>query len=491
MQNDAPTRPQKAPRYLWLLPLALLFAAALACDDYYVPPPMIGRVEADVNTAGRVYAEVVNIGLSYADSSNDKPGERATYLSDDYGVNWRVAEHVFADADSGRVPIEVYGESVILTNGANWSFPRSVFRGIFYDGGNHPSEKRFELPSGIVSGSQQGDWLFVPLGTEGVLALRASSDYRDWTLSAKGIDALSPLPLTITQPSNILGVVVLALLIPPFALIHAYLLSRVWVYLLPVREAWRAALKTTAGLVVLAIVGIIFWLTNVRTDLYQVIGVLTVITVIIGVSLTVYMAMQRQVSDYSRNGLTVAALVLSLVVPGGVAAIFAMWWLVFGLVFAYWAYQRVYAYYLRDTEATPEGRMRRWWVDRLAIETLFLIGTAVVAAGATLSIVDNVLLRVTGRLYLDNILILPAVIAIFCLLYISIRGYANRRALSFLKMRTEPAPGLDLHYPNHALVRRLTVHTVLWVVLALIASAATLFGQGWAYGWFTSLLKGP
>ncbi|MEZ4668128.1 MAG: hypothetical protein R3E39_09445 [Anaerolineae bacterium] len=482
------TTPQKAPHFIWMLPLVMLFAAALACDDYYVPPPMVGRVEADATTAGRVYAEVVNIGLTYSANSNQS-GERATYESDDYGMNWRPYEHVFGETVNGSVAVEVYGEMVTLNDGSTWWFPRSIFRGFFYDSSSYTSENRFELPSGIINGSQQGAVTYVPLGTEGVLIRRADGANWQWTLSAKGMDTLSPLPLTITEPSTILRIVLLALFIPPFALIHAYLLSRVWVYLLPADEARQAALRTTGGLVVVAIIGIILWLTNTTFDLYEMIAVVTAIVVMVGVSLTVYMAMQRKVSDYTRNRLAVGALIVSLVVPGGVAAIFAAWWVVFGLVFAFWAYQRVYMKFRGSGEPTAEGRVQRWQTDRLALETMGigLVVGVVISLGLYFALNGFGVGGPSLRFLMERLLAIPiSIFAAYKIFQIYVRRHAHRVI--------EPKPDIDTEayvaLESRTLVRRLTVHTVLWVVLALIASIATFFGQAWAYGWFTTLLRG-
>jgi hypothetical protein len=469
MQPDTPTQSQKPPRYWWLLPLVMLFAAALACDEPYNPPPKVGRVEADIEIPGKVYAQVGTFG----------------YESDDYGVNWRTSEHVFAENHTDSYKMNMNGETLYLNERAIWSFPRPVFRGIFYDSGKYPSEQRLETPYGDVSNSQQGDTLYVAMGTEGVLAFKSIADASTWTLSAKGIHSLSPLPLTITNSFDILGVVGLALLMPPFALIHAYLLSRIWVYLLPAPQARRAALMTTAGLVVMAIMGIVYWLTNERTDLYQVIGVLTVITVIVGVSLTVYMATQRQVSDYTRNRLAVAALLLSLIVPGGVAAIFAMWWLVFGLVFAYWAYQRVYHKFRGSGEPTAEGRVQRWQTDRLALETMVNVLMVLVGFGVASYAALIVLGGRVSELFIPLLLLIT-----LYLTYKTLHVHARRQAHRIIKPKPDLNATAYIELESRTLARRLTVHTVMWIVLAAIASGATFFGQAWAYGWFTSLLKG-
>jgi hypothetical protein len=93
----------------------------------------------------------------------------------------------------------------------------------------------FELAKDNPSNSAAADTVYVAMGTEGVLvgSTPGSSSDQPWRLTGTGIDLLNPLPLTLTDPLAVLGVILLALLVPPLPWIHAYLLSRVWVNLLP------------------------------------------------------------------------------------------------------------------------------------------------------------------------------------------------------------------------------------------------------------------
>jgi hypothetical protein len=253
-------------------------------------------------------------------------------------------------------------------------------------------------------------------------------------------------------------------------------------YVLPPSEARQTALKVTAGLVVLAIIGIIFWLTNDRIDLYEVIAVLTGITVIVGVTVTVLLAGRAQVTDATRMKLALASLIVSLIVPGGVAAIFAMWWFVFGIVFIYWAYQRAFGRYTQlDVEPTPEGRVQRWRVDRLAIEMVVIIALGSATIIFEVGILQIFLNRMIGNGSLIELLSLALGIGG---LFFVIRHYSSQRAKYLLKLSEDITPKRELRLMSGDL----WMHTVYWVVLTGVASVATLFGQAMAYSWFTSLL---
>ena len=69
----------KFSRYMWMIPLVMLVIAMLACDEVYVPPPMVDRVEADDTVQGKVYITVVNVGLTYYDSNNLAKGQTVAY----------------------------------------------------------------------------------------------------------------------------------------------------------------------------------------------------------------------------------------------------------------------------------------------------------------------------------------------------------------------------------------------------------------------------
>jgi hypothetical protein len=477
MQSDSSQ--SKMARYGWLIPLVMLALASLACNDIAFPPPMVDRVEAQSDTAGRAYARVINVGLTY-DSPDASKALRIVYETEDYGLNWHRTEYVFAVTANNSFPMEMYSDTLHLKERSIWTYPRSIFRGIFYDTTTQDANNQFILPYKDVSNSVVRDTIYIAMGTQGVLVGKLDDNgiAPDWHLSTNGMDTLKPLPLTISEPTTILGIIALILVVPPFALIHAYLLQRIWVYLLPALEARRLALKVTAGLVVLAIIGAVVWLTNEQIDLYPIIGVMTLITVIVGVTLTLWLAQQKQVSDYTRKRLAVAAFLVSLIVPGGVAAIFAMWWLVFGLVFCYWAYHRAYWRYIIDDGLTPEGRIQRWLVDRLAIEMVVIITIGVAAIIIEMALVP----AFTGTAELIQLLGLGLG---FGGLRFLIQHYSSQRAKAIL-MRD---PDFESKRELRRMSRDLWLHTVYWIALAVILTGLTFAGQAMAYTWFITLLK--
>ena len=480
--DSKPTKPQ-SKRYMWLIPLVMMAIAILACDDVYIPPPMIDRVEADKEAAGTVYVTVKNVGVTYSNGDLTE-GQTIAYESADYGESWQPSEHRFSDKPANSNDFEFYGEQLLLNGYVIWSFPRPFFRGIFYGDASSSTIPRFELPQDKVGNSAQGNTVYIGMGTQGVLVayLDGNGFAPDWKIRTQGIEALQALPLNFTQPASILSIILLILIVPPFALIHAYLLQRVWLYVLSPAEARSTALKVTAGLVVLAIIGIIFWLTSDRIDLYEVIGVLTVITVIVGVTTTVLLAQKAKVTDATRMKLAGAALVVSLIVPGGVAALFALWWLVFGIVFIYWAYQRVYRRFIDIDGVTPESRLQRWRVDRLAIEMVMIIALGSVTIIFEVGLLQAFLNRAIGNTGLIELLSLALGIGG---LFFVIRHYSSQRAKAILKLTDETLPKRELRLMSGDLWK----HTVYWIILTGVASAATLFGQMMAYTWFTSLLK--
>ncbi len=385
-------------------------------------------------------------------------------------MNWQHSEHVFAQTPANSYAMMMYGETLEFNGYHVWTFPRAMFRTVFYDDSGFPTTARFQLPDGFVEQCAQGNQAYIAMGTQGVLVAKLNENgfAPDWKLSTKGIDALTPLPLTITEPTTILGSILLILCVPPFALIHAYLLHRVWLYVLPAVEARQMALKVTAGLVILAIIGCVVWLTSDRIDLYEVIGVLTGITVLVGMVATVLLAQEAAVTDYTRNRLAGASIIVSLIVPGGVAAIFAMWWLVFGVVFCYWAYQRVYWGYVSDAGVSPEGRIQRWRVDRLAIEMVVIIAVGVVANIIQVGILQAFMYRVGGITSLISLLGIGLGIAG---LYFLIRHYSRQRAKSILKLSLDVPGKREFHFMS----RDLWLHTVYWIILAVVVTLRLLW----------------
>jgi hypothetical protein len=154
---------------------------------------------------------------------------------------------------------------------------------------------------------------------------------------------------------------------------------------------------------------------------------------------------------------------------------------VFGLVFCYWAYQRAYWRFITYDGLTPEGRLQRWRVDRLAIEMIIIIVLAVIAVIVAEVLLESVAYRLRFSLWSGLFVIVCSVVGF----YLLIRRYSSLRAKIIL-MRD---PDFQSNRELRRMSRDLWLHTVFWIVIALGLTAATLAGQAAAYNWFITLLK--
>jgi hypothetical protein len=462
--------PPQRTNWRLFIPVIMLFLAALACDEPYLDPPHVAWVETD--TPGRAFAHVESTTSHIS----------ATYETDDYGQHWRTSDSAPSSIPPPDLKFTMRGETLYLNEQAIWSFPRPTFRFFFLDTSAY-SGSQFRLPYGEVSAALQGDRLYAAMGTQGVLVGRLTNGGRleDWQLTTNGMDTLKPLPLTITRPAEILGVTAFALFIPPYALLHLYLLYCLWAYLLPRDQARRYAIFTTLGLMVVASVGTVIWLTDTRTDYFPAVAVVAAITVLIGVGLTLMFASGK--TDTPNKGwLVLAALLASLVAPAGVAAIFVGWWAVYmgviGYAFFRWAYWSHF-------EPAGDDWRERWRVDRLALETL-VVSTiiAVVLGGGGLWLYSTVLLSAysTSRLWQGMVLI-GAVIE-FIVGVILVQRYVKLRLPQLGKAKNDHHEALP-----SALKRDIRIAIVGWLFFSGVATAATFVGQFVAYGWFTGLLR--
>lgn len=465
----------RRPRWGWLLPLAMLVLAAIACDDVYFAPPSVERLASDPDHPSRVYAWV----FSGDDAATSTPGDFLVYESDDQGQSWQRSTYPFdQEVFVQDLALTMRGETLYLGDYALWSFPRPMFRFFFLQ--NDSSAPRFRLPFSLVSNVLDGDTLYVAMGTEGVLVgrLTAQPALIDWRISAAGIDALNPLPLTITRIPDLVGIVALGLLIPPFALLHAFLLYRLWFYLLPPARARRYALLTTLALVGVAAVGIVVWLTDVRTDYYPMVAAVTAVVVVVGVGVTLRLA--DAAPDAPRKGrqLLTAAL-LSLVVPAGVAAIWTGWWLVYLLVFGYAAFRWAYSRALRPSE----GRGERWLIDRLALQTTAIGALTALISVIALSYLQSLILRAALAYRLADIAQIVTLLLALAASVVVVNRYARGRLRRWSEARRDEAE----RSPITANAFRLA--TFGWLAASAAAAAGTFTAQAVAYGWFTTLLR--
>lgn len=464
----------------WMLPLVMLALAALACDAGHVLMPLVKQVQADPQQPGRAYALIGGL-----DNNRE-----IVYQTDDYGDHWARSKAGFPEdrAENVSYPLEMRGEGLYFGDRMVWAFPRSQFRFFFFDSSSSAGN-RFNLPyGGQVNNSAQGDTVYVAMGTEGVLVGRMADLPRlaDARLGHVGMDALNPLPLTIRQPATIATIVLAGLLIPPYALMHVYLLSRVWGYALPRSHARRSGLLTTLILSAGAAAGVVIWLTDVRTDYYPMVAAVTGFGVVLSLTQAVFIAREAGLSPYARSRLLIASALVSLIVPLGVAGIFTTWWLVYALVFGYFRYQRVYARHLTLPVDGGDDRHLRWLIDRLSLETLViaLVGAAAAIFGGYIALVMvNTTRTPLGYLYQWVPFAIP--IGAIGVGWLLIRRHVNRRLGGLIKEKR--AEG-ETQPPLSRIQRDLRVATLVSMLSVIGASVVTFMLQAMAYNWFTTLL---
>lgn len=457
-----------------LIPVLMLILAALACDDPVAEAIKVDRVEVDADVPGRAYARVLGVFPA------------AVYQTDDYGATWQLSDHVFAESPVRQYSLFMSGETLKLNDQPVWSFPRYMFRFFFYedDPGVQP---RFYLPYGDLSNAAQGDTVYIAMGTEGVLIgrLASGSTLVDWRLSANGIDVLNPLPLTITNIGSILGIIALALLVPPLVLLHSWMLYCVWIYVLPRPVARRRALQLSLGLSLIAAVACYIWLTDVRTDFFPVVGVVTLIVVLAGVTLAYLMTEGEQLESKTRRWLLIMTALVSLLVPIGVAGIFTSWWAVFIILFGFSAYRWAYFRHLgREIKRDAEGREHRWHIDRLALETMTIAIVFGMVIFGVMTFGMNSVVRVPFG-FRDTAMWGIFLVGLAAAWWVT-QAYVNGRASNFIEARRGDAERLLREKP---LLRDVRIATVVGVILAGVFSFGLFAAQFGAYSWFTTLLR--
>jgi hypothetical protein len=470
------------PRPLWLIPILMLILAAIACDDYvFYDLTSVERVVADPDTPGRAFALVQH--RRSEPNSEIELADELIYVTDNYGETWRSFDGDLPEAEVQALPLTMSSENLHLESILLWQFPRPQFRYFFFE--QDGSEiKYFQLPY-QPSNSLQGDVLYVAMGTEGVLVgpAPASASPRAWTLTNAGMDALRPLQLTITDPNEMLGIILLALLVPPLPILHSYLLSRVWVYLMPERRAWQMGLIIAFELAIVAAVAIALWLTQISIDYYPMVAVVTALVVVEGVIMTWVFAQQAGVNSYTRNRLLTATALVSLLVPAGVATIWTGWWAV-GLViigYACLAYAARHFLAKQGAITTPLKNDARWQVDRLAIEGVIIGAATLGLGGMTIFIgISSVFARVfnsyTVSSWMQPFLLIGLVLVGAWL--ISRRFSARARHLTHT----------DADEPLRPAWARTALSVLAWAFIAVVFAGGVFGLQSQAYDWFTTLI---
>lgn len=471
----------------WLVAVLMMALSSLACDDTYPTLPFVEAVQADAQVPGRAFARVRDVPAGVGGNATRT---KRVYETNDYGRTWTPSLVELPDAPAALFTLNMSRE--ILRDAAGrelWRFPRETFRSFFH----HDSYGyRYQLPAMGVNNSAGEGVLYVAMGTEGVLVGRFGAEEVlklgawsrvTWSLESRGLDPLKPLKLTITNPLQVAGVVVLGIVIPPLVLIHAYVLRRVWRYATSERNAGYWATLTSLCLVVFAGLAIVIWLIDVNTDYYPMVAVMTAITVAMSVGASALLTRGR--SPELRTRLIGVTALVALIVPAGVAAIWALWPAIIAIACGYWIYQRVYAaHYGKYLSAVGYPRPR-WLVDRLALET--------VAAGVIATIVAvPVTSMSSGLLPLRNdyqVLLWLAILASAWIAAIVVTVYRQTASVVRWVVRDvgEQAAGIA---PLPTIGLNDHVKPVLsWILVTAVFAGVVFIAQSWAYGWFGALLR--
>ncbi|MGQ9909937.1 MAG: hypothetical protein ACUVS2_13990 [Candidatus Flexifilum sp.] len=447
-----------------ILPFLMLVGAALACDMPEYDPPRVQTVWA---ADGIVYA-LVGSALN-----------PVVYQTTDAGATWeRAPEGTPIVPFTQAVAIDRQGDTFWLADQPLWSFPRPTFRFFFL---NDPDGQYFALPyrphNVIV-----GETIYIAMGTEGVLVGPApgSSSPQPWRLTNTGLDPLNPLPLTIAAPDPIAGIVALGLLIPPLALLHAYALSRPLRYVLDPRSAWRRALLTTLILTALAAVAIVIWLTDVRTDYYGIVTVMTAIVAVAGAGVTWAAARRAGVSPAVQFRLMLAGGLVSLIVPGGVASIWTAWWAVFVILIGYLLLRLPFVRAAARAGVSLADRGTRARIDWFGVSAALISG---LITGLTGTILFFNPFYYPLRSIAEPVIALVGVVVIVVAI-VRLSDGRMRRWIDGLAGASASAPADMLRRFR----REMIAAAIGALVLIAGGSYLTFAAQALAYAWFTSLL---
>jgi hypothetical protein len=206
------------------------------------------------------------------------------------------------------------------------------------------------------------------------------------------------------------------------------------------------------------------------------VAVVTAVTAFTGVSLTLVFA-NGQDDAPKKIWLVLLSLLASLIVPAGVAAIFTGWWAVYGLVFGYLFFRRVFYRHLKP----EDGNWReRWLVDRLALETVAVGVLIVLAVGVGVIGIGQALVYRAGSL----VQLIGLVVTVGASM-ILVGRYAAFRMRRIYKAKRGDDSGevIPAYLPGD-----IRVATIGWIIASIVLSGATFVGQMMAYSWFTGLL---
>ncbi len=306
-------------------------------------------------------------------------------------------------------------------------------------------------------------------------------------LSSKGIDAITPLRLTITDPVIILVIIILALIFPPLSWLHIWLLRQAWRYAFPMgegRHALQYAAVVTGIITLLAVGAIVFWLTNVQTDYYPVVGVMTLITVAISTGAAIRLGRERGFSDGFVIRLSVATALLSVIVPIGVASIWVAWPIIITLIMGFISFRSSLNYYLNRIKS----KITQWQIDQLALGILIIFSMILVPiAWMTLRVVSIVAIPSN----MHGIVGLGAVVVVLIVSVVAVRLYVGWRARTLIvKKNVAPGEAADdvRLFSGAAWWGPLFGGAFVWLVTSAFLSGLVFYLQAGARSWFQTLI---
>lgn len=469
--------------YYWIfIPLGagiVLFVIAVTMspfrNGYYTDNWSVCRVETNATFPERAYIQLHRYGCyGYY---NDP----IAYETRDFGETWQRSDYKFtgeawSPSTTQLDGLAMVGEELFYNERKVWGFSRRWFRTFFTQYGAYSSPYYAQYSQNAVSGDQ----VYVALGQHGVLIIpnpQLTLDTNGWRISNTGIAELVPKPLTITHPFIVLMIIALALLIPPLPWFHAWLLGQVWSYAVPDDDrdvAFHLSFITAVEISVVAVFAIILWLGYIEIDFYEIVGLMTLVTVGISVSQAVQLGKRFDLAAHQVKRLAIATGIVSLIVPIGVATTpFGFGWpVIITLVSGFIIYRRILTNY-RNYMLID---MSRWQIDRVAVEMVALVAVAVV----TFTIFFTALGPELGGWGLLGVPLLSIV---------TVGVYSTGRGQSFTPTSArKPHDGaIQLLFNSSEWRGSLFWNSVYWVGSAFVMSAVVFGVQAGVYAWFLSL----
>lgn len=502
-------------RYFWLIPLIFLGLATLACspppiyDSLYMPPyePVrVAIVQADAQIPGKAYIIVAGYLYDNEHSFAGREYKQVTYETTDYGETWQPSNHTvffkntpsaYAEKDGKLVPAysgrakyywsggNLYADALEFSPNVLWKFPRSTFRYFFQP--EYPSTY-FNLdyhPDYDISAADPTT-IYISLGTEGVLVgpnpENPGATPRAWKFSHKGIDAIQPLPLTITDPQSILSIIALGLFIPLLSGLHLWLLAQVYRYAFQPGERfapYKLAGIVTGIITLLAAFAIYIWLTDANTDYYPIVGIMTLICVVISTGTGIWISRKYGFSNLFVRRMASASALVSVLIPAGIAAIWGLWpFLISGVV--------AFGLYRRAVERRVEAQgltATRWELDRMG-RRLVVITAMSVTPIAGLFVLILIISEIPAMAFLIPVLALLSSLPVGTVLYNSMR----RRSFQFLGKKKNDGPLAEPLFEGRAWRRTLLKYTAAWSLLGVGSAFLIMMLQSQAQHWFQTLL---